>query len=125
MCGQCCRAISLDLSPRGLRDLADRERARLETATPHRTDVERLLRDISFILERFRPMARAQAVAINPELADLEGRHFYSCDALAADGSCSCHSGRPYVCEGYPWYHGAPNPALLVHRPCGYEHDVE
>ncbi len=124
MCGQCCRALSLDQSPEELRALAERESARLARPTRHRDDIERLLRDVAFILEHFEPIRREEAVAINAGLADVGDRWFYRCDALTPDGACSRHAERPFVCEGYPWYHGSPDPALLVYRPCGYESDV-
>ncbi len=124
-CGQCCRALSLEQSLATLTALAADEAARLRRRpdTPHRAEIERLVRDVAFIARHFHPLDRAAAVARQPAFAgaEFDGRHFFSCDALRADGRCAEHAARPYVCAGYPWYLGAPHPDRLVCRPCGYE----
>ena len=126
-CGHCCRAVSLDFGKDELVALARKESQVLQRNphTPHRLQIERLLSDVQFISDHFREIDRQSAIALNSGLESVEGRRFFVCDALGADGLCTTHSRRPYVCEGYPWYYGAPNPELLIHRPCGYESDIK
>ena len=123
-CGICCRVVSLDHSSDTLRQLAEQERKRLDGPTPHRAEIERLLSDVEFILKHFHLVERSEALELNPQLEDVGNRTYYRCDALDKGGKCSQHGKRPYLCEGYPWYLGRPNPDLLIHRPCGYEQDL-
>lgn len=128
-CGLCCKAISLDHSKTELTALAAQEAQHLRRHphTHQRADIERLLRDVDFIDRHFHAIDRSQALALNPGLADpeLADRCFYICDCLDERGRCRQHNTRPYLCEGYPWYRGTPNPLLLVVRPCGYEEDLQ
>lgn len=127
-CGRCCRAVSLDYSKRDLVAIAAREKARLDRDphSPQRADIERLVRDVRFVQRWFRRLSRAEAITRQPALASSEydGRAFYRCLALDADGRCTRHAERPFLCEGYPWYGSAPSSRLLVVRPCGYEREV-
>lgn len=127
-CGRCCEALSLDFSKRALRELAAREARRLRREPGHRhaADMRRLIADVAFVQAHFHRIARERAAAINPTFtsAEFDGRYFYTCDALGPDGCCQLHAGRPYLCEGYPWYREPPRPDALVVYPCGYERDL-
>ncbi len=124
-CGACCRAISLEQSKSELQQLTRAERERLQRRPdhPHAGEMRRLIRDVAFIRLHFWRISRAEAIARNPALVseDFDGRCFYRCDVLQADGRCGLHAERPYVCEGYPWYGGSPRLDALVVSPCGYE----
>ena len=129
LCGCCCRVVSIDFTKRELAELSRRERARLERSPEgrHRGEIERLARDVDFILRHFRRVSRARANVLNPVFRDREydGRRFYTCDQLGDDGRCQSHEQRPYLCEGYPWYLGGPRHGALVCSPCGYQADLE
>jgi Fe-S-cluster containining protein len=127
-CGQCCRVISLDFTKAEITSLARGEAAYLakHPESPHRAEIERLVRDARFIREHFHRVSRAIAMRRQPAFhgAGFEGRSFYVCDELTRAGTCDAHAARPFVCEGYPWYGSAPKKSLLVLTPCGYEADL-
>ena len=127
-CGKCCEVISLDYTKQALRQLARRELSRLaqDPDSPHRTEIQRLMRDVRFIDRHFHRVSRPRATKLNPTFGavDYDGRRFYTCDRLAEGGSCREHGSRPFVCEAYPWYGSAPKRSMLVHTPCGYEAEL-
>jgi len=127
-CGHCCRVVSLDHTKVELRALAihEEQRLRRDPDHPHRSDIERLLRDVRFIGRHFHRISRRRAVEINPVMAEPEfdGRSFYLCRALGSGGSCRHHEARPFLCEGYPWYGGRPRAGALVTPRCGYAAEV-
>lgn len=79
--------------------------------------------DHAFARVHWRALSRAEAIERNPfYVARLpETKHFYTCDMLADDGSCSAHETRPLVCRGYPWYDEPPTDMPLADPECGYE----
>jgi hypothetical protein len=120
--------ISLDFTKAEIASLARGEAAHLAThpESPHRAQIERLVRDARFIREHFHRVSRVEVRKRQPAFhgSGFEGRSFYGCDQLTAAGTCGAHAARPFVCEGYPWYGSAPKRSLLVLTPCGYEADL-
>ena len=110
-CGACCRTIALDQSPDEVAAMAAL------------TSVLGIPSDHTFARQHWRPLTREEAMAANPfYVARLPAtKHFYACDMLAENGSCSAHETRPLVCRGYPWYGEPPTDMPLADPECGYE----
>jgi Fe-S-cluster containining protein len=113
-CGACCRVLTLPQSPEELRDMAALVR------------VLGIPSDYPFAAEHWRPLARDEAMRLNPFYASrlAPGAHLYSCDALGPDGRCTVYEERPLVCRGYPWYDGPPRDMPLPDADCGYAVDL-
>ncbi|MMZ43654.1 Flagellin N-methylase [compost metagenome] len=124
MCGRCCQAIHLPLSPKDIQEMHEKGN------NP----------DASFIHQNWTPISKEEAFDINPyflvnekrikeEELDLnyEDLYFYTCNRLDKESKlCTVHDLRPNVCSGYPWYGGRPHVTELFYsEDCGYRIDVE
>ena len=78
--------------------------------------------DYQFAAEHWRPVTRAQALAINPYYTTqlAEAAYLYTCDCLDAGGRCTAHDVRPSVCRGYPWYGMISRDLRWADPDCGY-----
>jgi Fe-S-cluster containining protein len=112
-CGACCRTIALDQSPEEVRGLGAL------------TAVFGIPSDHTFAAAHWRPLTRAEALAINPFYVSRlpATKHFYACDQLGADGRCLAHATRPLVCRGYPWYDQPVREMPLADPLCGYAYE--
>jgi len=113
MCGYCCTAISIPISPADLKDMSKR------------------LRDQEKMAEFFIPITEEEAIRRNPAIsakheASTEERFFYECSQYNEDTKlCGAHENRPSVCSGFPWYGNTiNNVALIMHKKCSYWADV-
>jgi len=125
MCGKCCEAIHIPMSPERIAESA------------------KYGGDAKFVHENWTPITKEEAFAINPKIESNEewarqnwpgkpedpykDMYFYTCDRLDKEkGLCTVHETRPRVCSGYPWYGVLPNETMLWYSDdCGYIVDVE
>ncbi len=103
-CGDCCRAIPLALTKKGL-------------STAYNPD---------FVLKHWHRISRAEARRRIPRMNGLKGTYYYECDMFDSEENlCTAHDTRPDVCRGFPWYSGNPEIVSLQPFPrCTFWHDV-
>jgi len=130
MCGKCCEAIHISLSPEKVEEMAK---------SPLHANNK--LSDPVFIHENWEPISREEAFSINPHFQfntdrykekhegqdPYENMFFYTCKQFDKETRlCKVHDNLPHVCKGYPWYGGRPHIDELFYDPnCGYKIDVE
>lgn len=121
MCGKCCEAITLWVSP---------DELQLRSNEPERSDV-------GWGARHFHPISQEEAFARNPlhkmiyeaGRSGYESVHFYECDAFDKETRrCTQHDRRPSTCWGYPHYGGQVNKLPGNWTPysatCDYIHDI-
>lgn len=135
MCGKCCEAIHIRLSPEDIKKMAEDARRRGFDDTNN---------DPIFVDQHWKPITREEAFRINPYLQEQHNElvseygeallsdsykrlQYYTCNQHDKEtGKCTIHDLRPSVCAGYPWYDRIPqSDHLFYSAECGYRADVK
>lgn len=106
MCGMCCRAIRLQISPDELKRRVCKDEY-LRTIS----DSAKLW-DSEFVYLFWEPITLEEALNINPHLKtwkEYDEAYYYTCTKFdSKTNKCSIHEKRPDVCSRYPWYDQQP-----------------
>ncbi|MCL6442549.1 MAG: YkgJ family cysteine cluster protein [Alicyclobacillus sp.] len=119
MCGKCCEAITLWVSPEEIARGANEAEST----------------DFGWAARHFRPISREEAFRRNPlhrliaesGRNEYQGVHFYECDAYDKQTKrCTQHDKRPQVCRRYPHYGNLSLDGswLPYSATCDYIHDM-
>ena len=114
MCGQCCMAIHISMSPEYIQERKDWGG------------------DMTFVSQNCVPITYEKACEINPYFkvsakggaVDYSKYYFYTCKKLRGN-KCTAQGDKPLVCKNYPWYGGEPHPEPFYSPTCGYMEDVK
>ncbi|MCE7697849.1 MAG: YkgJ family cysteine cluster protein [Methanobacterium paludis] len=121
MCGSCCKAIRVSISPEKL------EKEVKELYPDGVSDDMPEVNDYGFMKLYWKSITRKEALKRNPHIKTWGERdydYFYEC-IWFKNNHCSCHDRKPHICSEYPWYGEKPSDIHLYSPNCGYKIDIK